>query len=68
MSFYQARGLGILHSGKFPSARLEWVNDSKPWVGLGDPCNDNGKDLFAAATVLTVGNGEKARLLDFMIK
>jgi hypothetical protein len=54
-------GLGIILK-KFASAlRLrwlwnEWVYDSKPWVGLGNPCTPNDHDLFATATTLTIGN------------
>ena len=59
-------GLGILNLKKFASAlRMrwlwnEWSEDPKPWVGLGTPCNTNDKELFAAATKVTIGNGEKA--------
>jgi hypothetical protein len=59
-------GLGILNLMKFASAlRLrwlwnEWVDDSKPWVGLGNPCTADDHELFATATTVTIGNGDKA--------
>jgi len=37
----------------------EWKDDSKPWVGLGSPCTTHDKELFAAATRMTIGNGKK---------
>jgi hypothetical protein len=43
-------GLGILNLKKFASAlRLtwlwnEWVNESKPWVGLGKPCTPHDRE------------------------
>jgi hypothetical protein len=59
-------GLGILNLTKFASAlRMrwlwhEWKDETKPWVGLGTPCTPQDKDLFAAATRVNIGNGEKA--------
>jgi hypothetical protein len=59
-------GLGILNLRKFVSAlRLrwfwhEWKDETKPWVGFGNPCTPHEKDLFAAATAVTIGNGKKA--------
>ena len=59
-------GLGILNLKKFAAAlRLrwlwfEWEDDPKPWVGLGNPCTSKDEDLFAAATEVVVGNGDKA--------
>jgi hypothetical protein len=59
-------GLGVLNLPKFASAlRLrwlwnEWDETPKPWVGLGNPCTSKDHDLFAAATVVNIGNGEKA--------
>jgi hypothetical protein len=32
----------------------------KPWVGLGNPCTPHDHDLFAAATKVTIGDGNKA--------
>uniref|UniRef100_A0ACD6AK31 Uncharacterized protein n=1 Tax=Avena sativa TaxID=4498 RepID=A0ACD6AK31_AVESA len=58
-------GLGILNLKKFATAlRLrwlwqEWKNEDKPWVGLGSPCTTKDHDLFAAATTVIVGDGEK---------
>ena len=59
-------GLGILNLKKFAAAlRLrwlwfEWDDNPKPWVGLGNPCSAKDEDLFAAATKVEVGNGNKA--------
>jgi hypothetical protein len=60
-------GLGILNLTKFASAlrmrRLwhEWNDETKPWAGLGTPCTPQDKELFAAATRVTIGNGKKAQ-------
>ena len=60
-------GLGILNLDKFAMALrlrwlwLEWVDDSKTWIGLGNPCNSMDCEFFAAATRVTIGNGEKAK-------
>jgi hypothetical protein len=40
----------------------KWVDETKTWVGLGNPCNDNDRELFAAATVVKIGNGEKPKI------
>jgi hypothetical protein len=59
-------GLGILNLSKFASALRvrwlwnEWDEESKPWVGLGNPCNAHDRELFAAATNVTIGNGKRA--------
>ena len=59
-------GLGVLDLEKFATAlRLrwvwqEWMEPNKPWVGLGTPCNDKDKLLFAAVTTIKIGNGAKA--------
>jgi hypothetical protein len=59
-------GLEILNLEKFASAlRMrwlwqEWNEEPKPWFGLGNPCKANDRNLFAAATKVTVGNGKKA--------
>ena len=58
-------GLGILHLGKFTRAlRLMWLwrawnPERKPWVGNELPCSETDQHLFAAATTITIGNGEK---------
>jgi hypothetical protein len=63
-------GLGILNLKKFASAlRMRWLwskwsEDPKPWVGLGTPCNAHDKELFGKATIVTIGNGEKASFWD----
>jgi hypothetical protein len=49
----------ILHLKKLATALrlrwlcLEWVDGSKEWIGLGNPCNDNDNDcnIFAAYNV-----------------
>jgi hypothetical protein len=59
-------GLGILNLTKFSSALCmrwlwhEWDEDPKPWVGLGNTHTPSDKDLFAAATKVSIGNGKKA--------
>jgi hypothetical protein len=60
-------GLGVMDLQRFTSAlRLrwlwnEWVAPEKPWVGTALPCNKLDRDLFTAATPITVGNGKTAR-------
>ena len=60
-------GLGILNLEKFATAlRLrwlwyEWDNPPKTWVGMETPCNDNDRDIFAAATTIRIGDGGKAK-------
>ena len=39
----------------------EWTDNNKAWIGLGNSCNEKDRELFGAATVVSVGNGEKAR-------
>jgi hypothetical protein len=38
----------------------EWTNRGCAWVGLGNPCNNEDKDLLYASNNLTLGNGENA--------
>lgn len=63
-------GLGILNLEKFARAlRLhwlwhEWKSSEKAWVGTGTPCDDTDKLRFAAATSITIGNGEKTSFWD----
>jgi mannosylglycoprotein endo-beta-mannosidase len=63
-------GLGILNLKKFASALrmrwlwYEWKEESKPWVGLGNPCTPHDKELFSAATKVTIGSGKKAIFWD----
>jgi hypothetical protein len=58
-------GLGILNLAKFASPlRLrwlwyEWKEEKKPWVRLGNPCTSSDRELFGAATCVTIGNGKK---------
>ena len=60
-------GLGILNLEKFSTAlRLrwlwyEWADPPKTWVEMGTPCNDNDRDIFAAATTVHIGDGRKAK-------
>ena len=35
----------------------EWADPPKSLLGLGFPCNDNDRDIFAAATKVMVGDG-----------
>lgn len=60
-------GLGILILSRFARAlRLrwlwqEWKAENKPWVGMEIPCDETDKRLFATATLITLGNGKKAK-------
>jgi hypothetical protein len=40
---------------------LEWTDESKAWIGLGNPCNDDDREIFYAATIITIGDGEKEK-------
>jgi hypothetical protein len=60
-------GLGILNLQKFAFALHiswlwhEWDDDPKPWVGLGNTCITQDKELLrCAATKVTIGNGKKS--------
>ena len=58
-------GLGILRLGKFSRAlRLRWLwkqckKEQGQWLDTETPCTTKDKLLFAAATTITVGNGER---------
>jgi hypothetical protein len=58
-------GLGIANLDKFGRAlRLrwlwqEWVDDTKPWVGMDTPMDDIDRALFTASTRVIVGDGHK---------
>jgi hypothetical protein len=39
---------------------FRWTNKGQPWVGTETPCDQTDKDLFAACTRITLGNGEIA--------
>jgi hypothetical protein len=60
-------GHSILQPEKFAAALqlrwlwLEWVDESKSWIRHWNPCNENGRALFAAAICATVENGEKPK-------
>ena len=59
-------GLGILNLGKFATALrlrwlwLDWDELSRAWCGQETPCTAADRDLFAAATKVTIGDGNKA--------
>lgn len=59
-------GLGVLDLFKFARAlRLrwlwfEWTAPERPWTGTMVPCDQLDKDLFAAATTITIGDGRMA--------
>jgi hypothetical protein len=38
--------------------------EPKPWVGLGNTCTTQDKELFAVATKVTIGNGKKTIFLE----
>ena len=56
-------GLGIHDLSAFIRAlRLRWrwlcwADPSRPWVGTGTPCDASDRALFAASTVVTIGDG-----------
>jgi hypothetical protein len=60
-------GLGVTNLDMFGRALRhlwlwqEWVDNSKPWVGTEVPCNEGDQLLFNASTLVSVGNGKKAR-------
>ena len=60
-------GLGVPDLEKFGRAlRLrwlwqEWVDESKPWAGSQLPCNEADRLLFNLSTMVTIGDGAKAR-------
>lgn len=59
-------GLGVLDLQLFARALrirwlwLDWTNPDKPWQGTQLPCDEVDKELFNAATKITIGNGKKA--------
>ena len=63
-------GLGVLNTDKFVRAlRLrgpwfEWTTQTKLWVGLVNPCNEEDLDFFYASTTITMGNGAKTPFWD----
>jgi hypothetical protein len=40
----------------------EWDDDKKAWIGIGNPCNEQDRELFPEATTVIVGDGEKAKI------
>jgi hypothetical protein len=59
-------GLVILDLERFARAlRLRWLwfrwrQKDRPWNKLDLPCDSKDKELFAASTVVTIGNGKFA--------
>ena len=59
-------GLGILDLEQFARAlRLRWLwfqwkHTERAWNGLDLPVDRRDKELFAASTVVTIGDGKKA--------
>ena len=59
-------GLGVIGSAKFARAlRLRWLwlswdEFDRPWAGFPLPCDDHDRQLFAVATTVCIGNGERA--------
>jgi len=43
---------------------MEWMVPVKPWVGLGNPCSEDDRIFFAAATTVTVGDSARALFWD----
>jgi hypothetical protein len=60
-------GLGILELERFSRAlRLRWLwfqwkHKDRAWVNLDLPCDNQDRDLFAASTIVTIGNGHTAK-------
>jgi hypothetical protein len=60
-------GLGMLNVEKFVSALrlhslwLEWTDESKSWIGLSNPCNEQDRDYFDGAKFVNVGDGGKVK-------
>jgi hypothetical protein len=58
-------GLGIPELDKFGRVlRLrwlwkEWVDDTKPWVGMDTPTDNTDRALFTASTKVVIGDGHK---------
>lgn len=58
-------GIGVLHMAKFSRPlRLrwlwqQWMNEGTPWDDCDVPCTQANRMLFAAATTLTIGDGNK---------
>jgi len=63
-------GLGVPDLDKFGRALrlrwlwLQWTDSSRPWTGTDVPCNREDRLLFQASTLITIGDGNKARFLD----
>jgi hypothetical protein len=38
-----------------------WIDPNRPWHGSETPCDQTDRDLFAACTKISLGNGKKAR-------
>ncbi|XP_073361954.1 uncharacterized protein [Aegilops tauschii subsp. strangulata] len=59
-------GLGIPDMERFARALplrwlwLAWTDPGRPWVGTGTPCDNKDRALFASATRVEVGDGNRA--------
>lgn len=56
-------GLDVLNPEKFATTLclcwlwFEWMDTKEPWIGMGSPCSYEDRDLFAVASLVTIGNG-----------
>ena len=63
-------GLGVLNLQKFARAlRLrwpwfEWNDPTRPWVGLGLPCDAKDMELFYASVTISIGDGKTIKFRD----
>ena len=63
----QFGSLGILNLKKFATALhlrwlwLEWDDPPRAWCGTEIPCGKEDRNIFAAATKVTIGDGTKAK-------
>lgn len=59
-------GLGVLDLNRFARALrirwlwYEWTAPEKPWTGTPVPCDQIDREIFAAATTITLGDGKIA--------
>jgi len=63
-------GAGLLDLERFARALQirwlwqEWMMSEKQWVGMGMPCSETDKLLFAASTEIQIGDGRKISFWD----
>jgi hypothetical protein len=38
----------------------EWKDEAKPWIGFGNPCTTQDKEIFATTIKVTIGDGKRA--------